>query len=207
MKVDLTCGHCGCAFKRERKEYNRLVSNGVSVFFCSRVCNGASRRTGQLHKCKSCGKEVVRTPGKLEKNTFCSHSCAASHSNKNKKHGTRRSKMEVFVAGKLEEDFADLEVKYNEISWAGCELDIYIPSLKLAVEINGIFHYKPIFGTDKFNRIVENDRKKAEACCKAGIALHVIDITANNIFSTQAGESYYKQIHQLVRQAMDKQVQ
>lgn len=39
-----------------------------------------------------------------------------------------------------------LDFKFNDRETIGLKLDIYIPSLKLAFEINGVFHRKNIFG-------------------------------------------------------------
>ena len=38
------------------------------------------------------------------------------------------------------------------------ELDVYVPSLNLAFELNGIFHYEPIYGEKKLNQILSKYR-------------------------------------------------
>ena len=80
-------------------------------------------------------------------------SCAATYNNKNKTHGTRRSKLECFIEKKLSELYPDLTIHYNQKDTINSELDIYIPSFKLAFELNGIFHYEPIYGEEKLNQI------------------------------------------------------
>lgn len=51
------------------------------------------------------------------------------------------------------------------------ELDFYIPSLELAIELNGPTHYKPIYGKEKFERQQRNDKLKRELCDSLGITL------------------------------------
>jgi len=46
--------------------------------------------------------------------------------------------------------YPDLVIHFNKKDAINSELDIYIPSLKLAFELNGIFHYEPIFGKENF---------------------------------------------------------
>lgn len=59
----------------------------------------------------------------------------------------------------------------------GTELDIYVPSLQLAVELNGIFHYEPIFGDKKLSQIQNNDANKFQMCQQRGISLCIIDVS------------------------------
>lgn len=51
------------------------------------------------------------------------------------------------------------------------ELDFYLPEINLAIELNGITHYKPIYGQDKFLRQQRNDELKRKLCKKQGITL------------------------------------
>ena len=60
----------------------------------------------------------------------------------------------------------ELLILYSDKSAIESELDIYLPSLKLAIEIQGIFHYKPIFifGDLKLKQIQDNDLNKKLIC-------------------------------------------
>lgn len=51
------------------------------------------------------------------------------------------------------------------------ELDFYIPNLKLAIELNGITHYEPVYGEDKLKRQQLNDTIKRNECKRLGIRL------------------------------------
>jgi len=90
---------------------------------------------------------------KKTNNHFCSRSCAATYNNTHKNTGTKISKLEIWLQTKLTEQYPNLEIHYNRKDTINSELDIYIPSLKLAFELNGIFHYEPIYAEDKLNQI------------------------------------------------------
>jgi len=60
----------------------------------------------------------------------------------------------------------------------GLELDIFIPSMKLAIEYQGIQHFEPVKhwgGQEALKRIQERDRKKREICNELGIQLIYYD--------------------------------
>ena len=52
----------------------------------------------------------------------------------------------------------------------------------MAFELNGIFHYEPIFGLEKLNKVKTNDSRKILACAEKGIGLAVIDCTTMKYF-------------------------
>lgn len=54
-------------------------------------------------------------------------------------------------------------------------MDIYIPVLSLAFELNGIFHYEPIYGEGKLLSIQNNDDRKFQACLEHDIELCIIN--------------------------------
>jgi hypothetical protein len=72
----------------------------------------------------------------------------------------------------------------------GSELDIYIPSLNLAFELNGILHYEPIYGTTKHQQIQSNDKSKYKACLDAGIDLCIIDTSQLKYFKPSNAQQY-----------------
>lgn len=204
----LVCMHCNKEFEvssckkskaiYEYKKYNKR-------YFCCMECRLAAR--GQQKRveveCTNCGKVFVPTSSKKKRcseNRFCCQSCATTYNNRNKTHGNRRSQLEDYLENVLKNEFSHLEMLFNDKSTIGSELDIYIPSLKLAFEINGIFHYKPIYGEDKFNKTVENDELKKHNCEKNGIELVVIDTTKQKKFSEESSQKFLKIIRSKINE-------
>lgn len=151
-------------------------------------------------ECSNCGKKIQKTNSdfKKSKNHFCSLSCAASYNNRHKKYGIRRSKLEVWIEDQLTEIFPSLEIHYNRSDAINSELDIYIPSLKLAFELNGIFHYEAIFGEAKLSQIQNNDKRKYQACLERDIELCIIDSSGLKYFKPKKAQKYLDIISKII---------
>lgn len=78
-------------------------------------------------------------------------------------------------------------------------MDIYFPKLKLAIQINGIVHYKPIYGLEKFQRIKEIDSEKRKLCKELTIDLIEIDVSQNQTFESMKN-SKWKEVQSLIEQ-------
>jgi hypothetical protein len=128
-------------------------------------------------------------------------SCAATYNNQHKTIGSRRSKLEFWLEEKLKSSYPQLNLIFNEKHMIGSELDIFIPELCLAFELNGIFHYKPIYGEEKLSQIQNNDLAKAKACCNIGINLHVIDTSSQNRFKQSTSDEYLTIIKKAINEA------
>lgn len=148
-------------------------------------------------KCYGCGKDFERSKSATGKLNFCGSSCSARHNNMNKTHGNRRSKLEKFIEEKLSKTISH-EIHYNRKDAIGSELDIYIPSLKLAIEINGVFHYQNIYGDSKLEAIQRMDTVKALACEEKGITIEVIDVSGYRYFKESTAMKYVDHILLLV---------
>ena len=69
----------------------------------------------------------------------------------------------------------------------GYEIDVYIPKLKLAIEWNGIVHFKPIYGQIKLDKIQTRDAEKLKIAANKNINLIVIpDLVSNDKILKQA---------------------
>jgi len=194
----VTCKCCEKIVERDLSRYNRDVSRGQKNWYCSRYClfHGKSIEID----CTQCGKTVrrVNTQAIRSKNAFCSRSCAAIYNNAHKTKGTTRSKLEKYLEEQLTLLFPDLEILFNCKDVINSELDIYIPKFKLAIELNGICHYKPIYGEKKLKEIQANDFRKIEMCTKHLITLVTVNTTAQGQWSSESSKEFLISIKELL---------
>ena len=180
VMISLTCCVCQQPFNRLKKKILSNYKEGRQHIYCSNKCQGSHRseKGFEFVTCTECFTPFTKIKSQIRSsNNFCNRSCANSYNNKNKTHGIRRSKYEVQLEKILKETYPTLLIKFSDKTIIGSELDVYIPSLKLAFEIQGIFHYEPIFGQEKLDQIQKNDLLKVSVCQQLGIKLYHIDIS------------------------------
>jgi len=82
--------------------------------------------------------------------------------------------LEKKVKGLLIDNNIEYEYRYHS-KWLGnLELDFYLPKFNVAIECQGLQHFKPISyfgGLDKFIKQIENDKTKLEKCKEMKIPL------------------------------------
>jgi len=192
----LECEHCHVVFTKIKHDMQIALSpsnsNRNTFRFCSQKCNHDFYKTSIQIPCTQCGKSVTRIQSHLHKikNAFCSKSCAATYNNTHKTTGSRQSKLESWLKSKLSELYPSLEILYCDKTAINSELDIYVPSLKLAFEINGIYHYEPIHGANKLSQIKNNDSRKFQACLERDIELVIIDASSLKYFKERNCQKY-----------------
>lgn len=195
--LPLQCKFCKNTYYRTR---HRIVAHYLNPNskkmgnFCSSICRTEySKEFNNIKvECLNCNIIFSKKLSEFKKhpNSFCSNSCSASYNNRNKKHGTRRSKLEIWIEKQLYGLYPDLEIVYNQKTTIKSELDIYIPSLNLAFELNGIFHYEPIYGINKLEKIKENDLSKSKQCHDAKIDLCIIDTSQQSYTIPKTSQKY-----------------
>jgi hypothetical protein len=189
-KVKTICTKCNKEFFKWLKDYKRIKK----LHFCSTKCQNERRDNKIIKPCSNCGQMIKRQPGELKKSKegriFCNRSCAATYNNQHKTSGTRVSKLEIWLQQQLSSIYPNLEIHFNRKDAINSEIDIYIPSLKLAFELNGIFHYEPIYGEDKLKQIQNNDDRKFAACHEANISLCIIDTSGQKYFKPSTSQKY-----------------
>ena len=113
------------------------------------------------------------------------------------KRKSRRSKCEKKLFDLLSGEFKDIQfVSGDKTMLDGYEIDIAIPSLKMGIEWNGIVHFKPIYGDDKFKKVLQNDAEKQRIAQEKGISLIVIpDLVSDDATVKRA----FKEISAIIR--------
>lgn len=191
--IPLKCDYCGDTFHRLQK----FVKSSKKRFptrkhLCSKECISNNQFSKLPVQCKNCNKTFLKLPNQLKKcpNSFCSSSCAATYNNTHKTHGCRRSKLEFYLEQILPPKYPELEFHFARKDTINSELDIYIPTLKLAFELNGIFHYEPIYGEKQLKKIQNNDQRKFQACLEHNIELCIIDVSSLNHFKPNKAQKF-----------------
>lgn len=202
-EVNRICQFCKKPFKIDKRlvKYALKTNTNKKGKYCSNNCKIQDSKTKVKIKCTNCEKEFRKLPNQIKrsKNHFCSRSCSATYNNKHKKIGKRRSKLEKYLERQLNNDFKDvLIITYNSKNEIKYELDIYIPSLNLAFEINGIYHYQPIHGDEKLLKIQNIDRKKKIKCQKKNIRLIEINTTSQKVFTEDSSKLFLNQIKDFI---------
>jgi hypothetical protein len=199
------CTLCGEAFTNIKTYANHIRWNHKKIDYRRQQCDFCKKslraenynkhitvcikNPSNIKLCKNCNKPVRSVYEK-----FCSLSCSATYNNTHKLHGTRRSKLEVWLENKLITNFPNLEFHFNKKDTIGSELDIFIPQLRLAFELNGIYHYKSIHGPALLQRIQNNDLNKHNICIERGIKLYSVDTSSLSTFNGKAAEPFYNNI-------------
>lgn len=200
-KLPFKCLVCGKTFYVEKKYIKYcLKHNKVVGKYCSIQCSGKSRINQITCTCDNCGKTFNRALHEYNEyeHHFCSCSCASTYRNTHKVYGTRRSKLELWIEEQLTKHYPNLSILFNDKTAINSELDIYIPSLKIAFELNGIFHYEPIFGENKFNQIKTNDNNKFLLCQKNNISLCIIDTSSQIYFKEKTSYKFLNIITNII---------
>lgn len=195
------CDYCDQSFLRTSQDNSRCLQGQHK--FCSIKCTNIFRTTKISVLCKMCGKNSTQRYVDYSRNKvhFCSKSCAATYNNTHKTKGYRRSKLEIYLEEQLQILYPNLQFLFNDKSIINSELDIYIPNLKLAFELNGIFHYEPIYGQEKLSQIQNNDNRKYQACLELGISLCILDTSQQKYFKTQTSQKYLDIICNIINQS------
>lgn len=168
-------------FKRKNKPMKpkRIWAKFINLTCC--YChNNLIRREYEFNQSKS-------------KTFFCSKSCKTKYANKYQIIHKPKSRAESILCNLIKENFPNLEIKENvrDLIPNGLELDIYLPKLKLCIELNGPVHFIPIWGQEKLDKIKNKDIQKQIEINKLGLNLIIIDISKLN--SRQSTDLFIKQ--------------
>ena len=185
----------------------KLKNKVIDGVFCSRNCRAKSQQRRHTDNCKVCGKEVTRLMSQVRKsisgNIFCGPQCGSIWSNWQGPKFNNPSKLEIDIVAQLHKDFPKLKIKTSDNQVIGSQLDIWIPKLNLAIEINGPHHFMPLRGeVEKYLNTLKNDIRKWSAARDAGIKLYVLNSSEQK--GKAAFERYYPQVKKLVESFVDE---
>lgn len=205
--LPLECMVCNQTFYRKKHLIQSARNHNVAgkLSTCSRKCMAQKMNTRIQTICDQCSSPIskVVTQFHANKHHFCNNVCSAKYQSAHKQTGTRVSKLEKWMQEKLTKSYPDVQFQFNQTSAIKSELDIYIPSLKLAFELNGIFHYEPIFGNEKLNKIQNNDARKFRACFEQGISLCVIDTSQQKNVTKASCEKYWSIVDSIIQEKLN----
>lgn len=194
--MEVSCYLCFTTFHKRKKKTSKK-------HFCSRSCHMKWFSTQNVTlPCEICKTPTTRRLSQFKRSKsahiFCGHPCAATYVNLHKTTGIRRSKLEIWLETKLKILYPNLQILFNDKTTINSELDIYFPTISLAVELNGVFHYEPIYGPNKLEQIQSNDSRKFQACLEKGIELLIINTSKHIYFKEKAMLPYLKIIQKIV---------
>ena len=165
-----------CSKSFSTKSKRNEINEAVSVKLTGRGNPPVSK------ECKNCNNkfEVI---WRKRNQIFCSRSCTTSYKNKTMnlaslgglKSATsqsRRSKNEILFYEMCIEKFPDSLA--NEPMFDGWDGDIIIPSKKVAILWNGIWHYKQISKSQSLDQVQTRDKIKIEKIKQFGFYPYII---------------------------------
>jgi hypothetical protein len=204
--LSATCSYCGNPLNKTKFQIDNSLlwfkNNKKSAYLCcSRRCTSFMKELKKEYTCLCCGDKYIAKAS--EGRIFCSSSCCATYYNahpklKKKSAFVSRSRLEHYIEDRLKRDYPNLRILFNDITAINCELDIYIPQLQLAFELNGIFHYEPIFNPGTLVKIQNRDTRKILECEKQNIELCVIDTTSQKVFNEKTSQPFYDIVRNLI---------
>lgn len=148
-------------------------------------------------ECSLCKTKIFRTETDVKNSKsqtfFCKKSCKTKYANQYQITHKPKSRAETILCNLIKEYFPNLLVQENarNILPSKLEIDIFIPSLKLAIELNGPIHYIPMYGQEKLDKVKYKDFLKQSEINQLGLNLIVIDISHLN--SRQSTDSFIKE--------------
>lgn len=204
-KLSCECEQCGNIFYIIKHEIQRVLNNTRTnvAKYCSKDCQFKGQNISVLVNCLNCKKEFYKQKHRVLKfpNNFCGQSCSATYNNKHKKFGIRRSKLEMYIESKLQLDYSNVLFLTNDKTTISSELDFYFSELKIAIELNGIAHYKPIYGQKKLDMIIANDKEKQKLCMEKNIKLYVINTSTLSYNCEKNYLPYYDMVKDIIKKA------
>jgi very-short-patch-repair endonuclease len=103
------------------------------------------------------------------------------------------SKLEIYLFNKLVVDGYSVEFhKEQNLSNTKLQIDLFIPKMNVAIEVDGPSHFEPVWGDDALKRNKKYDNKKSGLIIGKGLVL--IRIKQKRDFSKSRADIIYKKL-------------
>lgn len=153
---------------KRTKEERLKISSSVHEYWLS------MSEDEYQHRCDE-AKRRWHSMSAEERDRICSMAIKAIQ-----KAGKEGSKMEKFLVQALNERGYSVEFhKKNLIPTQNLEIDLYIPSLKTIIEIDGPSHFFPIWGEEKLRKQIISDNQKSGIILSKGYIIIRVKNLAN----------------------------
>lgn len=103
------------------------------------------------------------------------------------------SKLEIFLLNKLLQDGYKVDFhKEQTLANTKLQIDLFLPNLNVAIEVDGLSHFEPVWGKDTLQRNQKYDNKKTGLILGKGLVL--IRIIQKKDFSNARANFLYQQL-------------
>ena len=120
----------------------------------------------KLHR-SQIGKKAWEQKSEIEKENLILQSQEAVRESSRK-----GSKLEHFLLGELSK--ANIKVEFHKEHWLqnqNLQIDLYLPTYRVAIEVDGPSHFKPVWGQDNLARNIKADQQKTGLLLSNGFVL------------------------------------
>lgn len=151
---------------------NKIKMAGITII---KKCQGNARNVVWSCQCSN-GHNFDASPYRLQKNV---NACPHCHYDSHEEYLYR-----ILVEAVTGKTFEKIRPDWlqNPETGKNMELDMFNEELSIAFEYNGIHHYEPIFGIEKFKNVQMKDNLCINLAQKKGIKLYTVKyLSRNNI--------------------------
>lgn len=107
------------------------------------------------------------------------------------------SKLEKFLMTELIKDGYKVKFHYEQaLANTKLQIDIFIPNMNVAIEVDGPSHFAPVWGEDSLNKNIKYDQKKTGLILGKGLVLIRIKQTMD--YSNSRSKLIYNQLKDLL---------
>lgn len=108
------------------------------------------------------------------------------------------SKLEHFLLENLTQDGYKVEFhKEQNLSNTKLQIDLYLPTMGIAIEVDGPSHFEPVWGDDSLQKNKKSDKKKSGLIIGKGLKL--IRLRQTHDFSKTRANLLYEKLQQIIK--------